>query len=1648
MNPADMRRGLISTAVQFVLLSVSMVMHGQVPGNDIATGYPKYAVFHGTEIESVQVTNGNLHVQIPIWSAKGRGLDTSGSYIYDHKEWYLSNQCYSSGICQDSVRLATFSNTVITARGPRDYFLTYKLTGHTCSAGVTIYLMGSVVLREPNGTKHHFVPDPAVPPGTATCAVATATNTLYSEDGSGWMVSLNPTTQVPQYAISKSGTKVGTVVEDSNGNQIGTGNPAVDTLGRQIYGGDTYVDSAGTQRAATVTATTPVTIAHTQMCGFSEADSCVEDTGSGTVNLPSEITLPNGMKFEFGYEQNQRGEINSITLPTGAQISYTYGPWQVGGRPVASRTVSANGTTATWTYTIRNVNHTTVTDPYNNDTDYDCSAAADQSYPYINPCYPDITNFYTGLISQNNLIKSETLLYRRYTLGLGSNNVVVPASLATAWPQTNQQNLVQWDRDTASVTGGTTTWSNIIEQREYDWGIGAPGPLIRRTDFNYLHLQNSSYRNVNIADRPTSETVYDAAGNTIAQTTYTYDGTTPTATSGAPGHDYTNYSSGNNIRGNLTQVSRWLKANNSWLSTINTYDDLGNVRSTSDPLTHVTSFDYTDNFTDGTNRNAQAYVTKTTYPTTNGIAHVERKQHYFYTGLLAASCGENFPAASTCAYNLSPPQPDYTSHSYDLMNRPTAIDNGEGGQTAFSYNDTTIPLSISTSQKVSSTPVLNRTETTLLDGMGRIKQTQLTSDPDGVDYTDIAYDAIGRVSTRSNPHRSSSSSTDGTTTYYYDAIGRACLVVPPDGTQPSGSVCPTSRPTGDELATYSGNCSTVTDEAGASRASCLDGLGRLTKVLEDPSGSNFETDYGYDVFDNLINVTQKGGSTDSSTWRMRNFAYDSLSRLTCSANPEITSSTNTPASCPISDSGTYTAGTIGYTYDLGGNLIQKKAPAPNQTTSSSTAVTNYSYDNRDRLKQESYTGGTTTPTVQFGYDGTSLAGCTTAPPTLSPADANPIGHRSAMCDGSGATAWSHDVMGRILTEQKIVNGSSALNNAAKYLYYLDDELKTLTYPSSNRVLTYTPNSSGTLTAGRPVSAVDNGHSVNYVTLATYAPQGAIASFKNGASINAAFSYNSRLQPLQIFSGTNSAPSLTGSTCPATVGNIMHLVYAFNLGASDNGNVASVANCRDTKRTQTFTYDSLNRITSAATQNATCTYCWGFRYGHMNGSSFVPGIDPWGNLFEVTLTQGSGTTLSQSVNNKNQFVGMTYDASGNLINDAAGHTYTYDNENRIISTAGTSYLYDGDGERVVKCTGTYPSCSSATLYWKGTGSDPLVETGWTGTVGAEYVFFNGKRVARHSAGTDYYYFSDDLGSAEAIANYLGSVQKQSDYSPYGGEVSITGAAFANNYKFTGKERDSESGLDMFGARYYGSSFGRFITPDWAAKPTSVPYASFGNPQSLNLYSYVNNNPTTTRDPDGHVTGVEDSAAVLIGAAVVFTGAVIIYESQPEQQRNFANATRQAYTNTVDTVKGWFSHPDNTGKNAPPPATTPTNVQNDIPSSESQQGAVDNSPINSSKRPGTLGKPDHQATAAEEAAKYGPTGQTEVTVPTPGGEKGSRRIDAANVQNGKVTGATQVIRPNKNGTPPARETRAAADIQRATGVKPKLVPVRPIKKPNGQ
>jgi RHS repeat-associated protein len=147
---------------------------------------------------------------------------------------------------------------------------------------------------------------------------------------------------------------------------------------------------------------------------------------------------------------------------------------------------------------------------------------------------------------------------------------------------------------------------------------------------------------------------------------------------------------------------------------------------------------------------------------------------------------------------------------------------------------------------------------------------------------------------------------------------------------------------------------------------------------------------------------------------------------------------------------------------------------------------------------------------------------------------------------------------------------------------------------------------------------------------------------------------------------------------------------------------------------------------------------------------------------------------------------------------------------------------------------------------------VAETDLAGTLKSEYVFFDGERVARRDGATGsdgvFYYFSDHLKTASVVTDAAGNIKTESDYYPWGGELQFV-ANDSNHCKFTGKERGSETGLDYFGARYYSNGLGRWVSADWSATPVPVPYANFGDPQSLNLYRYPSN-PETFTDPDGH------------------------------------------------------------------------------------------------------------------------------------------------------------------------------------------------------
>ncbi len=307
-----------------------------------------------------------------------------------------------------------------------------------------------------------------------------------------------------------------------------------------------------------------------------------------------------------------------------------------------------------------------------------------------------------------------------------------------------------------------------------------------------------------------------------------------------------------------------------------------------------------------------------------------------------------------------------------------------------------------------------------------------------------------------------------------------------------------------------------------------------------------------------------------------------------------------------------------------------------------------------------------------------------------------------------------------------------------------------------------------------------------------------------------------MQPCWYYA-TTSTPLAANTACTgtATAANVLDLKYNFGFG------------------------------TSATTPNTDCTVLpsgitknW--------GETFT--IDPWGNLTNRTVSKCSAEPLSVVALNNNRLSGFGYDADGTMTSNG-GASYTYTAESRLKTAGGVTYTYDGDGERVKKSNGT--------LYWGGgSGDDTTLESDLSGNLQREFIFAGGKRVARRdiSSGSVYYYLSDLLGSADVVTNATGGIQNESDYYPYGGERVYSQTLTDQNYKFTGKERDAESGLDNFGARFDSSNLGRFMTPDWVARPTAVPYAVFGDPQSLNLYGYVRNDPVSRADDDGHTSAM--------------------------------------------------------------------------------------------------------------------------------------------------------------------------------------------------
>jgi len=318
--------------------------------------------------------------------------------------------------------------------------------------------------------------------------------------------------------------------------------------------------------------------------------------------------------------------------------------------------------------------------------------------------------------------------------------------------------------------------------------------------------------------------------------------------------------------------------------------------------------------------------------------------------------------------------------------------------------------------------------------------------------------------------------------------------------------------------------------------------------------------------------------------------------------------------------------------------------------------------------------------------------------------------------------------------------------------------------------------------------------------------------------------------------TTSSTPPTGYALQATLG-YLYMSPANGSGSHQDlayhydevGNVTAVVDNIFTA-SRIYTYDALNRLATAygyfgtAQDEKFCTYNYNSIGNIMNkcGVTFTYG-DPMHPSAVTAIS--SGKTYS-------------YDPNGNMLT-GGGRTFAWDIDNRVtsVSFGGTTAMeYDYTGARVKK-----DGASGTTLYpFAGYEIDASGTSTKFIRIGSET--FASTKKTTSGAITQHFYHNDHLGGVNVITDSLGARVQLNEYDPWGG-ISRSEGSIDPDTRFTGQKLDPETGLYYYGGRYYDPEISRFISPD--------PYVQDpGDPQNLNRYSYVLNDPINYTDPSGY------------------------------------------------------------------------------------------------------------------------------------------------------------------------------------------------------
>ncbi|MDD2893358.1 MAG: hypothetical protein PHF20_05455, partial [Halothiobacillaceae bacterium] len=583
----------------------------------------------------------------------------------------------------------------------------------------------------------------------------------------------------------------------------------------------------------------------------------------------------------------------------------------------------------------------------------------------------------------------------------------------------------------------------------------------------------------------------------------------------------------------------------------------------------------------------------------------------------------------------------------------------------------------------------------------------------------------------------------------------------------------------------------------------------------ETNGANETTAYTYDGNGNRTSQQRPNGNTWTS-------AYDNADRLTSITDPQ--------------------GGVTSYTYDANNNRLSQRDANGNTTS--------YAYDVLNRQTAMTYADGAS---VAFGYD--------------------PNGNRTSLTDAKGQTfsygfdalnrltlasypllaaptgddlraiSNSYDANGNLTQVSETYSGTSGTRSTRKsydnfdrltavtdgfgktlrYVYDANGNRTMLTDPDGNvtrygfdalnRVSTVT-NTGGTTAYAYDRSSLKTKVSYPNGTTAanTYDQARRILTLVNrqGAAPVSSYSYTydangNRVQQIEHNDGTDPSTSSGQAT-----------TYAF-----DTNDRLTTVNYPDKQTVYTFDANA-NRLTEVTTANSVVTLNKTYTYN----------------------TRNQLTNVADSVTPANDAV-YGFDANGNQTSKTQGAAvtnYAYDVKDQLLSVSQNAanlgvFSYDYQGHRIVKDMG------GSIVRYAYDGNSVLLETDNTGSTLAKFDYGPDRLLSMtHASEGRAYYLFDALGSVANLTNTAGAIQARYQYDAYGNYRSTAGASF-NRFGFTGHEKDNETNLYYFKARFYDPDTGRFLNQD-------AYLGDINTPPSLHRYLYAYANPTVYIDLDGY------------------------------------------------------------------------------------------------------------------------------------------------------------------------------------------------------